>query len=94
MYLKNRIEQLNTNLVLKETIIIMLIDNLQKTAIKTDEDSNRKFKFLMNEIEHNKNEYNSIHIQLKTLTAYEFKNKNFWLNRVVYGAIVKSLDYF
>ena len=48
----------------------------------------------MNEIEHNKNEYNSIHIQLKTLTAYEFKNKNFWLNRVVYGAIVKSLDYF
>ena len=94
MNFNKRIEELNTYLVLKETIIIMLIDNLQKTAIKTDEDSNRKFKFLMNEIEHNKNEYNSIHIQLKTLTAYEFKNKSFWLNRVVYGAIVKSLDYF
>lgn len=45
MNFKNRIDELNTNLVLKETIIIMLIDDLQKTAIKTDEDSNKKFKF-------------------------------------------------
>ncbi len=77
MNFKNRIDELNTNLVLKETIIIMLIDDLKKTAIKTDEDSNKKFKFLINEIQHNKNEYNTIYIQLKTLTAYEFKNKYF-----------------
>ena len=36
MNFKNRIDELNTNLVLKETIIIMLIDDLKKTAIKTD----------------------------------------------------------
>ena len=77
MNFNKRIEELNTYLVLKETIIIMLIDDLKKSAIKTDEDSNKKFRFLINEIEHNKNEYNTVHIQLKTLTAYEFKNKNF-----------------
>lgn len=94
MNLKNRIEELNTYLVLKETVIIMLIDELKKVAIQTDDDNNKRFRFLINEIQHNKNEYNSIHIQLKTLTAYDFKYKSFWLNRVVYGAIVKSLDYF
>jgi hypothetical protein len=77
MNLKNRIEELNTYLVLKETIIIMLIDDLKKVAIKTDEDNNKKFRFLINEIQHNKNEYNSVHIQLKTLTAYDFKHKSF-----------------
>ena len=94
MNFNKRIEELNTYLVLKETIIIMLIDDLKKTALETNEDNNKKFRFLINEIQHNKNEYNSIHIQLKTLKAYEFKHKNFWLNRVVYGTIVKSLDYF
>lgn len=77
MNLKNRIEELNTYLVLKETVIIMLIDELKKVAIKTDDDNNKKFRFLINEIQHNKNEYNSIHIQLKTLTAYDFKHKSF-----------------
>ena len=77
MNLKNRIEELNTYLVLKETIILMLIDDLKKTVLETNEDKNKRFRFLINEIQHNKNEYNSIHIQLKTLTAYEFKNKNF-----------------
>ena len=77
MNFKNRIDELNTNLVLKETIIIMLIDDLKKVAIKTDEDNNKKFRFLINEIQHNKNEYNSVHIQLKTLTAYDFKHKSF-----------------
>ena len=77
MNFNKRIDELNTYLVLKETIIIMLIDDLKKVAIQTDDDNNKKFRFLINEIQHNKNEYNSIHIQLKTLTAYEFKNKNF-----------------
>ena len=77
MNFKNRIEELNTCLVLKETIIIILIDDLKKTVLETNEDNNKKFRFLINEIQHNKNEYNSIHIQLKTLTAYEFKNKSF-----------------
>ena len=54
MNFNKRIEELNTNLVLKETIIIMLIDDLKDTATKTDEDSNKKFKFLINEIQHNK----------------------------------------
>ena len=54
MNFNKRIEELNTYLVLKETIIIMLIDDLKKSAIKTDEDSNKKFRFLINEIEHNK----------------------------------------
>ena len=94
MNFNKRIDELNTYLVLKETIIIILIDDLKKTVLETNEDNNKKFRFLINEIQHNKNEYNSVHIQLKTLTAYEFKNKNFWLNRGVYGAIVKSLDYF
>lgn len=76
MNFKKRIEELNTNLVLKETIIVMLIDDLQKTAFKTDEDSNKKFRFLINEIQHNKNEYNSIYVQLKTLTAYQIGFKN------------------
>lgn len=75
MNFKKRIEELNTNLVLKETIILMLIDDLQKTAIKTDKDSNKKFRFLINEIQHNKNQYNSIYVQLKTLTAYQIAFK-------------------
>lgn len=74
MNLKNRIEELNTNLVLKETIIIMLIDDLQKTVIKTDSDSCKKFRFLLNEIQHNKNEYNSIYVQLNIFTAYEARS--------------------
>lgn len=77
MNLKNRIEELNTYLVLKETIILMLIDDLKKTVLESNEDNNKKFRFLINEIQHNKNEYNSIHIQLKTLTAYDFKHKSF-----------------
>ena len=36
MNFNKRIEELNTNLVLKETIIIMLIDDLKDTATKTD----------------------------------------------------------
>lgn len=70
MNFKNRIEELNTNLVLKETIILLLIDDLKKSITETSEDSNKKFRFLINEIQHNKNEYNSIFIQLKTLTVY------------------------
>ena len=77
MNFNKRIDELNTYLVLKETIIIILIDDLKKTVLETNEDNNKKFRFLINEIQHNKYEYNTVHIQLKTLTAYEFKNKNF-----------------
>lgn len=71
MNFNKRIDELNTNLVLKETIIIMLIDDLKNTATKTDSNSCKKFKFLLNEIQHNKNEYNTIYIQLQTLTSYQ-----------------------
>ena len=70
MNFNKRLEQLNTNLVLKETVILMLIDDLQKTATKTDLNSCKKFRFLLNEIQHHKNEYNTIYIQLNTLTSY------------------------
>lgn len=74
MNFKKRIEELNTNLVLQETIIFMLIDDLKNTALKTDSDSCKKFRFLLNEIQHNKNEYNSIYVQLNTFTAYEARS--------------------
>jgi hypothetical protein len=74
MNFKNRIDELNTNLVLKETILFMLIDDLKNTSIKADKDSNKKFRFLINEIQHNKSEYDSIYIQLKTFTAYQAKH--------------------
>lgn len=73
MNFNKRIDELNTNLVLKETVIIMLIDDLKKIILETNEDSNKKFRFLIDEIQHNKNEYNTIYIQLKTLTAYNHK---------------------
>ena len=71
MNFNKRIEELNTNLVLKETIIIMLIDDLKNSATKTDSNSCKKFKFLLDEIQHNKNEYNTTYIQLQTLTSYQ-----------------------
>lgn len=71
MNFNKRIEELNTYLVLKETIIIMLIDDLKNSAIKTDSSSCKKFKFLLDEIQHNKNEYNTTYIQLQTLTSYQ-----------------------
>ena len=74
MNFNKRIEELNTNLVLKETIIITLIDELKIVATKTDLNSCKKFKFLLNEIQHNKHEYNTIYIQLRTLTNYINKN--------------------
>ena len=77
MNFKNRIEELNTNLVLQETKMLLVIDNLKSLILKTDSNSNKSFVIAINELQHFKHEYNSITIQLKTLTAYEFKNKYF-----------------
>jgi len=68
---KKRIEELNTKLVLQETIIVMLIDDLKKTVTEISEDNNKKFKFLMNEIQYHKNELDTTFIQLKTFTSYQ-----------------------
>jgi hypothetical protein len=71
MNLKNRIEELNTNLVLQETKMLLVIDNLKSLILKTDSNSKKSFFIAINELQHFKNEYNSIFIQLKTLTAYQ-----------------------
>ena len=73
MNFKNRIDELNTNLVLQETKILLCIDNLKELILKTDSISLNYFRFYLNELQHLKNEYNTIYIQLKTLTAYENK---------------------
>lgn len=77
MNFNKRIDELNTNLVLQETKMLIVIDNLKSLITKSDANSLKSFFIAINELQHFKNEYNSIHIQLKTLTAYEFKHKNF-----------------
>jgi hypothetical protein len=72
MNFKNRIDELNTNLVLKETILFLLIDNLKKNV--TDPGNKKDFNSLIDDIQHNKSEYDSIYIQLKTFTAYQVKH--------------------
>lgn len=71
MNFKNRIEELNTNLVLKETNILLVLEELEKLIFKHDKDSLTKFILSIKELQHLKNEYNTIYIQLKTLTAYK-----------------------
>ena len=71
MNFNKRIEELNTNLVLQETKILLCIDNLKELIFKTDSISVNYFRFHLNELQHLKNEYNTIYIQLKTLTAYK-----------------------
>ena len=70
MNFKKRIDQLNTNLVLKETTILIVLDELEKLIFKHDEDSQTRFILLIKELQHLKNEYHSVYIQLKTLTSY------------------------
>ena len=71
MNFNKRIEELNTNLVLKETNILVVLNELEKLIFKHDKDSLTKFILLIKELQHLKNEYNTIYFQLKTLTAYE-----------------------
>lgn len=69
--IKNRIEELNTDLVLQETKIDVVLKELKTFAIKIDSVSTNKFRQLLNDLQHYKNEYNCIKTQLKTLTVYE-----------------------
>ncbi len=71
MNFKNRIEELNTNLVLQETKMLLVIDNLKSLILKTDSNSKKSFVIAINELQHFKDEYNSITIQLNTLLAYQ-----------------------
>jgi|GEM_PF-5423911 len=73
MNFKNRVEELNINLVLKETNVLLVLEELENLIFKHDKDSLTKFILLLKELQHLKNEYNTIYIQLKTLTAYEHK---------------------
>lgn len=73
MNFNKRIEELNINLVLQETKMLVVIDNLKSLILKIDSNSIKDFIFAMNELQHYKSEYNTIYIQLKTFT--EYKNK-------------------
>ena len=71
MNFNKRIDELNTNLVLQETKLLLCIDNLKELILKTDSISVNYFRFHLNELQHLKNEYNTIYIQLKTFTDYQ-----------------------
>jgi hypothetical protein len=72
--IENRIEELNTNLVLQETKIFLLLNEIKKYAIKIDSNSVHKFRQLLNDLQHYKNEYNSIKTQLRTFTSYQLSH--------------------
>jgi len=69
--IKNRIEELNTDLVLQETKIDVVLKEIKTFAIKIDSNSTSKFRQLLNDLQHYKNEYNCIKTQLKTFNAYQ-----------------------
>ncbi len=71
MNFNKRIEELNTSLVLQETKLLLCIDNLKELICKTDSISVNYFRFHLNELQYLKNEYNTIYIQLETLTSYQ-----------------------
>ena len=75
MNFKNRIEELNTNLVLTETKILVVLEELEELIFNHDEESSIKFILSLNNLQHLKNEYHIIYIQLKTLTAYKSEVK-------------------
>lgn len=75
MNFKNRIEELNTNLVLTETKILVVLDEIEELIFKQDEESSIKFILSINNLQHLKNEYHTIYIQLKTLKAYQSEVK-------------------
>ena len=71
MNTKKRIEKLNTNLILQEVKIDLVLKELKHYSILTDLNSNKKFRILLNDLQHYKNTYNCIYTQLNTFTAYQ-----------------------
>ncbi|MBU3014754.1 hypothetical protein KO488_08295 [Poseidonibacter lekithochrous] len=72
--MKQRIEKLNTNLMLKETKIIICIDEIKTLFIKADFNSKKSFFNSLDELRHLKHDYDCIKTQLETLTIYEFRH--------------------
>jgi len=74
MNINKRIEELNTDLVLQETRIDITLKELKEFSIKTDLQSVKKFSLLLFDLQHLKNEFNCIHTQLMTFTAYQSRS--------------------
>lgn len=72
--IKNRIEELNTDLVLQETKIDVVLKELKTLFIKADLNSKKSFFKSLDELRHLKHDYDCIKTQLETLTIYEFRH--------------------
>jgi hypothetical protein len=69
--IKKRIESLDKDLKLQETKINLVLKDLKDFALKVDSISVNKFRQLLNDLQHFKNEYNCIKTQLNTFTIYQ-----------------------
>lgn len=74
MNTNKRIEELNTNLVLQETKIYLCLDEIKSNFQNMDNQSLSDFTKFINHLQYLKNEYNAIHVQLSTFTAYQMTN--------------------
>lgn len=72
--IKNRIEELNTDLILQETKIDVVLKEIKTFAIKIDSKSINKFRQLLNDLQHYKNEYTCIKTQLITFNRYQLSH--------------------
>lgn len=69
-----RIEELNIDLSIQETKINLVLKDLKNITHKIDSISVNKFRNLMNDLQHYKNEYNGIKTQIRTYTVYQTRN--------------------
>lgn len=74
MEMKRRIEELENSLVVVELNIKSILHELPKLTKKIDSISQNKFRLCLGNLQHFKNEYNSIQVQINTLTVYESRH--------------------